>query len=51
MHKERLKMGVPNNGSIRVLTVTEKQYNSVDILLGKKLKYEKPIEYETLSFF
>ena len=51
MHKERLKNGIPNNGSIRVLTVTEKQYDSIDILLGKKLKYEKPIEYENLSFF
>ena len=51
MHKERLKNGIPNNGSIRVLTVTEKQYDSIDILLGKKLKYEQPREYENLSFF
>ena len=51
LHKERLKLGVPNNGSIRVLTVTEKQYDSIDILLGKKLKYEKSVEYENLSFF
>lgn len=51
IHKERLKLSIPNNGSIRVLTVTEKQYDAIDILLGKKLKYEKPIEYETLSFF
>lgn len=51
IHKERLKLGVPNNGSIRVLTVTEKQYDNIDILLGKKLKYERTIEYENLSFF
>ena len=51
IHKQRLQQGVPSNGSIRVLTVTEKQYDAIDILLGEKLKYEKPIEYETLSFF
>lgn len=51
MHKQRLQMGVPNNGSIRVLTVTENQYNAIDVLLGEKLKYEKPVEYENLSFF
>lgn len=51
IHKQRLKSGVPNNGSIRVLTVTEKQYDAIDIMLGDKLKYEKPIEYENLSFF
>lgn len=51
IHKQRLQKGIPNNGSIRVLTVTEKQYNAIDILLGAKVKYEKPIEYENLSFF
>lgn len=51
IHKQRLQMGVPNNGSIRVLTVTENQYNAIDVLLGDKLKYEKPVEYENLSFF
>lgn len=51
IHKERLKIGIPNNGSVRVLTITEKQYEAIDIMLGERLKYEKPIEYETLSFF
>ena len=50
-HKERLKFSLPSNGSVRVLIITEKQYDNIDILLGKKLKYEKPIEYENLSFF
>ncbi len=51
IHRERLKANVPNNGSIRVLTITEKQYDNVEILLGKKTKYERPIEYENLSIF
>lgn len=51
LHKKRLKMNIPSNGSIRVLVITEKQYENVEILLGKKSKYEKPIEFETLSLF
>lgn len=51
IHKQRLKFGIPNNGSIRVLTVTEKQYDAIDIMLGDKMKYERPVEYENLSFF
>ena len=50
-HLKRLESALPSKGSVRCLTVTEKQYDSIDILLGKKLKYEKPIEYENLSFF
>ena len=51
LHKKRLKANVPDDGSIRVLVITEKQYENVEILLGRKSKYEKPIEYETLSLF
>lgn len=51
LHKQRLKYNIPNDGSIRVLVITEKQYENIEIMLGKKNKYEKPIEYETLSFF
>ena len=51
LHKKRLKANVPDDGSIRVLVITEKQYENVDILLGGKSKYEKPIEFEKLSLF
>ena len=51
LHKNRLKMNIPNAGSIRVLVITERQYENVEIILGKKTKYEKPIEFETLSLF
>ncbi len=51
LHKKRLKANVPDDGSIRVLVITEKQYENVEILLGRKSKYEKPIEFETLSLF
>jgi len=51
LHKKRLKANTPDDGSIRVLVITEKQYENVEILLGRKSKYEKPIEFETLSLF
>ena len=51
LHKQRIKNSVPEEGSIRLLVITEKQYQNLEILLGKKVKYEKPIEYELLSFF
>ena len=35
-HIARLMMNQPPKGSVRVLTVTEKQYNSMLILVGKK---------------
>lgn len=51
LHKKRLKTIIPAQGSIRVLVITEKQYENIDIFLGKKSKYDKPVEFETLSLF
>lgn len=34
MHKRRLKNNLPPYGSIRTLTLTEKQFESIDVLLG-----------------
>lgn len=36
MHEVRLKQNLPKKGSIRLLTLTEKQYESIEILLGEK---------------
>ena len=37
-HKNRLNKNMPPLGEIRVLTLTEKQYESIEILLGGKNK-------------
>ena len=37
---ERLKRSLPRVGSVRVLTVTEKQYASMLLLVGEKTKEE-----------
>ncbi len=39
-HVERLKKNLPPTGSVRVMTVTEKQYASMLILVGEKTANE-----------
>lgn len=37
-HKERIYKNVPDNGSVRLMVITEKQYEAVEILVGKRHK-------------
>lgn len=46
-HIGRLKQNVPKGGSIRVLTITEKQCENMLILLGKPLLQDN---FEQLAF-
>lgn len=50
-HKSRLYCHLPENGSIRLLVITEKQYQSIEILVGKLNKDDSPAAYEQLSIF
>lgn len=50
-HEKRLLKNIPDKGSVRVLTVTEKQYASMKILSGKICEREKPQKAYQLSFF
>ena len=49
-HKKRMKFNLPNNGSVRSLVITEKQYESIDILVGKISKEERD-KIEQLTIF
>lgn len=49
MHAKRLRMVLPPHGSIRLLTVTEKQYEAIEILLGENKAEEQPVVYEQLT--
>lgn len=49
-HESRLRASLPPNGSIRLLVVTEKQYQSIQILLGNYQPEEAPFVCEQLSF-
>ena len=40
-HAKRLKSLIPKTGSVRLLTVTEKQYASMEILVGSLKKEEE----------
>lgn len=50
-HIKRLKTVVPDNGSIRVLTITEKQYEGMYVLAGKLLKEEVPVTIQQMTIF
>ena len=50
-HRERLKLHLPDNGLIRMLVITEKQYESIEILLGKLTQADESFQCEQLSFF
>lgn len=49
-HRKRLSEHLPDNGSIRLLVITEKQYESIDILLGNYKVEDTPVEYEQITF-
>ena len=49
-HRRRLKQNLPENGSVRLLVITEKQYETIDILLGERKIEDKPVLYEQITF-
>lgn len=50
-HRKRIKLNLPSNGSVRSLVITEKQYESIEILVGSLLKEEKFATTEQLTIF
>ena len=50
-HKKRLRASLPNNGSVRLLVITEKQYQSILILVGQLKDEDKSPQDEQLTFF
>jgi CRISPR-associated protein Cas2 len=50
-HMKRLVSNLPSEGSIRVLTVTEKQYASMNILVGMPLFQEKQVNANQILLF
>ena len=49
-HSKRLKANLPKNGSVRLLTITEKQYQNMSVLLGEISTNDKPFQAEQLTF-
>ena len=50
-HRARLKACLPDNGSVRMLVITEKQYESIEILLGHLSEADDSFQCEQLSIF
>ena len=51
MHEARLKQHLPSRGSIRLLTITEKQYESIHILLGEAVFDDTSEATELINIF
>ena len=50
-HKNRLYGNVPENASVRLLVITEKQYETIEILVGAFKEEENKFECQQLSIF
>ncbi len=50
-HLQRLTNSLPAKGSIRCLTITEKQYENMKFLVGKPSVKERKVNVDQLSLF
>ena len=50
-HKARIRTYRPENGSVRLLVVTEKQYEKMELIIGELVKEEEQAVFEQLSIF
>jgi len=51
VHRARLHNNLPDNGSIRLLVITEKQYESIELLLGRYKQEDSHAECEQLRIY
>lgn len=49
VHRQRLEKNLPDNGAIRLLVLTEKQYNAIAVLVGKLSPNEVVTTTENLT--
>lgn len=50
-HRDRLSTAIPSRGSIRMLVITEKQYDNIQIFLGSPTAFDAPQQNEQLMLF
>ena len=50
-HRARLRNNLPDNGSLRMLVITEKQYESIDIMLGNLSTADEDFQCQQLTIF
>ena len=50
-HKQRIKNNKPDNGSVRMLVITEKQYEKMELVIGNFVPEEEVPVFEQLTIF
>jgi CRISPR-associated protein Cas2 len=50
-HKARLQNALPKSGAVRMMVVTERQFNAIEILVGTESVYDKLQTEEQLMTF
>ncbi len=50
-HEARLYASIPSKGAVRLLVLTDKQYNTMKILLGTKIFDDVPMTSNVMDFF
>ncbi len=50
-HRQRLRSHLPDNGSVRLLVITEKQFSNIEIMLGRLTQADEPFQCEQMSIF
>ena len=51
MHVQRIRANLPQEGSVRCMTVTEKQYAGIQLLVGERKTQEKKVNADQLLLF
>lgn len=50
-HRIRIRCNKPDNGSVRLLVITEKQYEKMEMIIGNYVTEEEHAVFEQLSLF
>lgn len=50
-YRNKLKKNIPSDGSIRMMIITEKQFEKMELLIGDKSPTEKKITSDNLTLF
>lgn len=50
-HKARIRQYKPDNGSVRLLVITEKQYEKMELIIGNLVKEEEHAALSNCQFF
>lgn len=49
--QKRILAALPSNGSVRMLVITERQYSTIELLIGKPNSSDATQDYEQLMLF